>query len=237
MDENTHFDFSNDRDIADEVFEQHSTSYPQDAQPQVPQGEPMYSSAQPQQHQPLYQQQQGYQRPQGNPQQGYQQPQGNPQQGYQQPQGYPQQGYQQPQGYPQQQYYPQQQGYQQPQMMRNGQMGQTKFCQNCGAVIPAAAVVCTSCGCQTGQMSSPNIVIQNSNTNTNMNVVGGGYGRPRDKWVAFLLCFFLGYFGAHKFYEGKTGMGILYIFTFGLFGIGWFVDFISLLLKPNPYYV
>lgn len=218
MDENTHFDFSNDRDLADEVFEQHSANSPQEAQPQP--------------HQPLYQQQQSYQQQQGYPQQGY-----------------PQQGYQQPQGYPQQQYYPQQQGYQQPQgyqnpqgmynpqMMRNGQMGQTKFCQNCGAMIPAAAVICTSCGCQTGQMSSPNIVIQNSNTNTNMNVVGGGYGRPRDKWVAFLLCFFLGFLGAHKFYEGKTGMGIVYIFTVGLFGIGWLVDCISLLLKPNPYYV
>ena len=32
-------------------------------------------------------------------------------------------------------------------------------------------------------------------------------------------------------------MGILYIFTFGLFGIGVIVDFITILLKPNPYYV
>ena len=111
----------------------------------------------------------------------------------------------------------------------------TKYCQTCGAVIPAAAVICTHCGCQTGQMRSetPNIVIQNTNTNTN--IVGGG--RPKDKWVAFLLCLFLGYFGAHKFYEGKAGMGIIYLFTFGLFGIGWVIDCISLLLKPNPYYV
>ena len=40
-----------------------------------------------------------------------------------------------------------------------------------------------------------------------------------------------------KFYEGKAGIGILYIFTFGLFGIGVIVDFITILLKPNPYYV
>ena len=59
----------------------------------------------------------------------------------------------------------------------------------------------------------------------------------KNKWVAFLLCFFLGYFGAHKFYEGKVGMGILYILTFGLFGIGWLIDCIALLLKPNPYFV
>ena len=32
-------------------------------------------------------------------------------------------------------------------------------------------------------------------------------------------------------------MGVLYLFTFGLFGFGVIIDFISLLFKPNPYYV
>ena len=41
---------------------------------------------------------------------------------------------------------------------------------------------------------------------------------------------FLGYFGVHKFYEGKIGMGILYIFTLGLFGIGTYIDLIKLLI-------
>ncbi len=64
------------------------------------------------------------------------------------------------------------------------------------------------------------------------------YGKtPRNKWVAFFLCLFLGLVGAHKFYEGKAGMGVLYIFTVGLFGIGWFADCIVLLCKPNPYWV
>ena len=62
-------------------------------------------------------------------------------------------------------------------------------------------------------------------------------GRERSKWVALLLCFFLGYLGAHKFYEGKTGMGVLYLFTAGLFGIGALIDFIALLFKPTTYYV
>lgn len=113
---------------------------------------------------------------------------------------------------------------------------QTKFCQNCGETIPMAAVICTKCGCQTGTLraETPNIII---NTNVNNDGNMGQYGNAKNKWVAFLLCFFAGYLGAHKFYEGKTGTGILYIFTAGLFGIGWLCDCIALLLKPNPYYV
>lgn len=59
----------------------------------------------------------------------------------------------------------------------------------------------------------------------------------KNKWVALTLCFFLGWLGAHKFYEDKVGLGILYIFTGGIFGIGLFIDFIVLLFKPTIYYV
>ena len=62
-------------------------------------------------------------------------------------------------------------------------------------------------------------------------------GKPKNKWVAFFLCLFLGFYGAHKFYEGRIGMGILYLFTAGLFGFGWIVDCVRLLAKPNPYYI
>lgn len=51
----------------------------------------------------------------------------------------------------------------------------------------------------------------------------------KKKWVAFWLCFFLGFVGAHRFYVGKIGSGILYIFTCGLFGIGLIVDLIKIL--------
>ena len=39
-----------------------------------------------------------------------------------------------------------------------------------------------------------------------------------------LATVFLGYFGVHKFMEKKNKMGLLYLFTFGLFGIGWMLD-------------
>lgn len=48
----------------------------------------------------------------------------------------------------------------------------------------------------------------------------------KSKVAALLLCIFLGFLGAHRFYVGKTGMGILYFLTVGLFGVGWIVDII-----------
>lgn len=46
-------------------------------------------------------------------------------------------------------------------------------------------------------------------------------------WIKLLICYFLGVFGVHKFIERKTGIGLLYFFTFGILGIGWLVDTIK----------
>lgn len=46
--------------------------------------------------------------------------------------------------------------------------------------------------------------------------------------IALLLSFFFGMFGAHRFYAGKIKTGILYLFTVGLFGIGWLIDIIRI---------
>lgn len=51
---------------------------------------------------------------------------------------------------------------------------------------------------------------------------------PKDKSMTLILCVVLGMLGAHCFYAGKAGMGILYLFTGGLFGIGWIVDIIRI---------
>lgn len=116
------------------------------------------------------------------------------------------------------------------------------FAQVRGGTIPQDAVMCTHCGRQVEELAGaaqPQVVIQNTNMNTNTAaaVVARCRGKGKNKWTAFVLCLLLGYFGAHKFYEGKVGMGVLYLFTLGLFGIGWFVDLIVLLTKTNPYYV
>ena len=39
-----------------------------------------------------------------------------------------------------------------------------------------------------------------------------------------LIAIFLGWAGGYRFYKKQTGLGILYLLTFGLFGIGWLVD-------------
>ena len=51
----------------------------------------------------------------------------------------------------------------------------------------------------------------------------------KKKLTAALLCFFLGVFGAHRFYVGKTGTGILQILTLGGLGIWVTVDLIFIL--------
>lgn len=55
--------------------------------------------------------------------------------------------------------------------------------------------------------------------------------KPINPTVELCLCLFLGWAGAHKFYAGKMGMGILYLFTLGLFGFGWIIDTIKCIIK------
>lgn len=57
----------------------------------------------------------------------------------------------------------------------------------------------------------------------------------KSKLVAYLLWLFVGIIGVHKFYLGKIGIGILYLLTGGILGIGWIIDLFTLGTQVDNY--
>lgn len=57
----------------------------------------------------------------------------------------------------------------------------------------------------------------------------------RSVLVCYVLWFFLGLFGAHRFYCYQYDIGILYALSFGLFVVGWLSDLfiVPLLVKET----
>lgn len=103
-------------------------------------------------------------------------------------------------------------------------------CPKCGA--PMANGCCTYCDYKE-PMQQGNITPKYSNnanpSNPSFSVSPDNtYREAKSKLTTLLLCIFLGEFGIHYFYTGKIGMGVLYLFTFGLFGIGWIVDIVRI---------
>ncbi|WP_046004625.1 TM2 domain-containing protein [Pseudoalteromonas rubra] len=72
-----------------------------------------------------------------------------------------------------------------------------KFCSDCGAVIKAKAEICPKCGVR--QSAPPG-------------ALGSTAANGKSRVAAALFAFFLGSFGAHKFYLGQVGLGVLYLF-------------------------
>jgi hypothetical protein len=85
-----------------------------------------------------------------------------------------------------------------------------KFCPDCGQAISALAPVCPNCG-----LTQPALP-----------------GRS-DKHIlpAALLCFLLGWCGAHRFYVGKPGTAVLQLLTIGGLGIWALVDLVLLVTE------
>jgi TM2 domain-containing membrane protein YozV len=63
------------------------------------------------------------------------------------------------------------------------------FCRDCGAVINARAEICPKCGVRQKMV----------------------YAASRSRTTAAIFALFLGGLGAHKFYLGQPGLGILYL--------------------------
>ncbi len=84
------------------------------------------------------------------------------------------------------------------------------YCRGCGKEVHSTAVSCPSCGA---------VQEQNAPAQTTKRIL-----------PAFLLCFFLGSLGVHRFYVGKVGTGILQLVTLGGLGIWVLIDLIMLAL-------
>ena len=85
---------------------------------------------------------------------------------------------------------------------------EARICSSCGNRIKSIAEICPSCGVR--------------------------QRKGADKAALALLAFFLGGFGAHKFYVGKYGFGILYLLFCWTFipGLVSFIEFIIYLCTP-----
>ena len=49
---------------------------------------------------------------------------------------------------------------------------------------------------------------------------------PYNRLAALLLCLILGFLGLHRFYVGKVGTGLLWLFTLGFFSVGVIFDLV-----------
>jgi restriction system protein len=78
----------------------------------------------------------------------------------------------------------------------------------------------------------PNQPFMNNTVNQVPYVMQGNNSRKvsaKSKGTALILAIFFGGLGLHHFYAGKAAMGVLYLLTFGLFFIGWFIDILIIL--------
>jgi TM2 domain-containing membrane protein YozV/ribosomal protein L40E len=71
-----------------------------------------------------------------------------------------------------------------------------KYCSDCGALIRVRAEICPKCGVRQIPL---------------MNALGALAPNGKSKLGAALFGFFLGSFGAHKFYLGQNGWGLIYL--------------------------
>lgn len=108
------------------------------------------------------------------------------------------------------------------------------FCEYCGARMPAERV-------EAQTINAENVVVNNyyqspawghaGRSNSPHSTCSEGAVSSKSKLVTLLLLVFLGMFGGHRFYIGSYGLAVVYLFTLGLFGVGWAVDLVLLLLN------
>ena len=113
------------------------------------------------------------------------------------------------------------------------------YCRKCGKEISDDSSFCCFCGISIDGHYEPqkeqSVVVNLVNNNTNQNQMINRMPAyvKKSKWTAFILCLLFGWLGAHRFYVGKNGSGLIWLFTCGIFGLGWLVD--TLLILCNAF--
>ncbi len=112
------------------------------------------------------------------------------------------------------------------------------YCRNCGRQLEDNTRFCPDCGCPVENGTGYQAGTGNGNgTGNNTAFTAGGtqntqtFAKPvsgYSRGLALIFAVLLGTIGVHRFYVGKIGTGILWILTFGCFGIGTLVDTIMI---------
>lgn len=113
------------------------------------------------------------------------------------------------------------------------------YCRNCGNEVSDKAIMCVACGtppkagdkfcyhCKAETTANSTICMKCGVSLKDVNPV---QAEGKDWLTALLLCFFLGVFGAHRFYTGHIGLGVVQLLTLGGCGIWTLIDFIIIIV-------
>ena len=95
------------------------------------------------------------------------------------------------------------------------------FCTKCGTQLNEGSVFCPRCGMQVapaaGQVQSPDEM------------------SPKSRLATSLLAWFLGQFGAHRFYVGKIRTAVVMLTMGVLSGVCWYAGFFGGLVAGGDY--
>lgn len=84
-------------------------------------------------------------------------------------------------------------------------------------------------GRRTASVSIPGTGISNVTTWNKKSAKKASRSTRYSKNIALVLCILFGMFGAHRFYVGKRGTGVLWLFSVGGFLFGWIADILAIL--------